>query len=177
MLELMSHDKPTDVPGFTSPELTTRRAAMAALAVAGAALSPLGIPSLPARLAFPAAVDQAAAAGDASVTPAQKRSDSMIVTCFIRYQIDPFQLEDFRKYAQAWTSIIPRCGGRLVGYFLPHEGTDNIAYALISFASLAAYEAYRARLRADADARANFAYAQSKRFVLREERSFLEAVS
>jgi len=144
---------------------------MAGLAVAGAALSPLGIPSLTARLALPAK------AGDAAATPVQKRPDSMTVTCFIRYQIDPFQLEDFRKYAQAWTSIIPRCGGRLVGYFLPHEGTNDVAWGLISFDSLAAYETYRARLRADAEARANFAFAQSKRFVLREERSFLEAVS
>jgi hypothetical protein len=172
----MSHDKP-DVPGITSPELTTRRAAMAGLAVAGAALSPLGIPSLTARLALSAAAGEASAAGDASTTPVPKRSDSMTVTCFIRYQLDPFQLEDFRKYAQAWTTIIPRCGGRLVGYFLPHEGTNDVAWGLISFDSLAAYETYRARLRADADARANFAFAQSKRFVLREERSFLEAVS
>jgi hypothetical protein len=101
----------------------------------------------------------------------------MTVTCFIRYQIDPFQLADFRKYAQAWTTIIPRCGGRLVGYFLPHEGTNDVAWGLISFDSLAAYEAYRGRLRTDAEARANFAFAQNKRLVLREERSFLEGVS
>ena len=100
----------------------------------------------------------------------------MTVTCFIRYQIDPFQLADFRKYAQAWTTIIPRCGGRLIGYFLPLEGTNDVAWGLISCESLAAYEAYRARLRGDPEARANFAFAQSKRLVLREERTFLEAV-
>lgn len=100
----------------------------------------------------------------------------MTVTCFIRYQIDPFQLDAFRKYAENWGRIIPRCGGHLVGYFLPHEGTNDIAWGLIAFESLAAYEAYRARLRTDAEARENFAMAQAKRFVLREERTFVEAV-
>ena len=100
----------------------------------------------------------------------------MTLTCFIRYQIDPFQREAFQKYAETWSTIIPRCGGRLVGYFLPHEGTNDVAWALISFDSLAAYETYRARLKSDAEARANFAFALSKRLVLREERTFLEAV-
>ncbi len=100
----------------------------------------------------------------------------MPITCFIRYQIDPFQREAFRAYAQAWLAIIPRCGGRLLGYFLPHEGTNDIAWGLIGFESLAAYEAYRARLRTDPEGRANFAVAQEKRFVLREERTFLENV-
>jgi NIPSNAP len=112
-----------------------------------------------------------------SATLALKRKpSSMTLTCFIRYQIDPFQREAFQKYAQTWSTIIPRCGGRLVGYFLPHEGTNDVAWGLISFDSLAAYETYRARLKSDAEARANFAFAQSKRLVLREERTFLEAV-
>ena len=101
----------------------------------------------------------------------------MSITCFIRYQIDPFQREAFRAYAQAWLEIIPRCGGNLLGYFLPHEGTNDIAWGLIGFESLAAYEAYRARLRADVEGRANFALAQEKRLVLREERTFLENVA
>jgi hypothetical protein len=100
----------------------------------------------------------------------------MRITCFIRYEIDPFQREAFREYAQAWGRIIPRCGGHLVGYFLPHEGTNFVGWGLIAFDSLAAYEAYRARLRTDPEARANFEAAQSKRFVLREERTFLEVV-
>ncbi|APV50907.1 NIPSNAP family protein [Betaproteobacteria bacterium GR16-43] len=100
----------------------------------------------------------------------------MALTVFIRYQIDPFQREAFREYAQGWLRIIPRCGGDLLGYFLPHEGTNDIAWGLIGFESLAAYEAYRARLKADAEGRANFALAQSKRFILREERTFLENV-
>lgn len=100
----------------------------------------------------------------------------MTITCIIRYQIDPFQRDEFRAYAQAWGHIIPRCGGDLIGYFLPHEGTNDVAWALISFENLAAYEAYRARLKSDPDGRANFERAQTKRFILREERSFVEKV-
>ena len=100
-----------------------------------------------------------------------------MLTCFIRYQLDPFQREAFQIYAENWGRIIPRCGGHLLGYFLPHEGTNDIAWGLIGFDSLAAYERYRARLRDDAEGRANFAFAQDKRFILREERSFVRAVA
>jgi hypothetical protein len=99
-----------------------------------------------------------------------------MITCFIRYQIDPFQRDAFAEYAQNWVRIIPRCGGDLIGYFLPHEGSNDIGWGLIAFADLAAYEAYRARIRADPDGRANFAFAQARRFILREERSFPEIV-
>ena len=99
-----------------------------------------------------------------------------MVTCFIRYQIDPFQLEVFRKYAENWGRIIPRCGGHLVGYFLPHEGTNDVAWGLIAFDSLAAYETYRRRLKSDPEAMENFAMAQTKRIILREERSFVQVV-
>jgi hypothetical protein len=98
------------------------------------------------------------------------------IVCFIRYQIDPFQLDAFRTYASTWGRIIPRCGGHLIGYFVPHEGTNDIAWGLVAFDNLAAYESYRGRLRSDAEARENFAMAQSKRFVLREERTFLESL-
>jgi hypothetical protein len=98
------------------------------------------------------------------------------ITCFIRYQIDPFQRDAFKTYAENWGRIIPRCGGHLVGYFLPSEGTNDVGWGLIAFDSLAAYEAYRARLRTDQEARANFELAQSKRFILREERTFVEIV-
>ena len=101
---------------------------------------------------------------------------AMNVTCFIRYQIDPVQREEFQKYAENWGRIIPRCGGRLVGYFLPSEGTNDIAWGLIAFDSLASYETYRKRLKADPEARENFAFARDKRLILREERTFLEAV-
>ena len=100
----------------------------------------------------------------------------MKVTCFIRYQIDPFQLEQFRRYAENWGRIIPRCGGDLLGYFLPHEGTNDEAWGLIGFDSLAAYEAYRTRLKGDDEARANFEMAREHRFILREWRTFTEAV-
>jgi hypothetical protein len=100
----------------------------------------------------------------------------MTIACFIRYEIDPFQRAAFQEYAQHWGRIIPRCGGHLVGYFLPHEGTNNVACGVIAFESLAAYEAYRARLKTDEQGRANFAFAQTKRLILREERSFLEVV-
>jgi len=100
----------------------------------------------------------------------------MTITCFIRYRIDPFQRDAFAAYAAAWADIIPRCGGHLVGYFLPHEGTNDIAWGLIAFDSLAAYEAYRARLKADPAGRANFAAARAGRFILSEERSFLETI-
>ncbi len=100
----------------------------------------------------------------------------MKITCFIRYQIDPFQREAFKQYAENWGRIIPRCGGQLVGYFLPHEGTNDVGWGLISFESLASYETYRARLRADKEAVENFTMAQNKRFILREERTFVEVV-
>ncbi len=99
-----------------------------------------------------------------------------MITCFIRYQIDPFQRDAFRHYAEQWAEIIPRCGGHLVGYFLPHEGTNDIAWGLIAFDSLAAYEAYRTRIKRDREGRENFALAQAKRFILREERTFLDVV-
>ena len=109
-------------------------------------------------------------------TPTATVRSQMSITCFIRYQIDPFQRDAFAKYADGWSKVIPRCGGDLLGYFLPKEGTNDVAFALISFASLAAYEEYRKRLLLDPDGRANFEFAQAKRFVLREERTFLEGV-
>lgn len=98
----------------------------------------------------------------------------MTLTVFIRYEIDPFKRELFKTYAQAWGQIIPRCGGHLVGYFLPHEGNNFEAWGLIAFASLAEYEAYRARLKADPQARDNFALAQREQFIRRESRTFTE---
>jgi NIPSNAP protein len=98
------------------------------------------------------------------------------IVVFIRYQIDPFQREAFEQYARNWGRIIPRCGGDLVGYFVPHEGTNDIAWGLVAFDSLASYEAYRATIKADPEARANFEQAEAKRFILREERAFVRGV-
>jgi NIPSNAP protein len=114
-------------------------------------------------------------AGDASAGRPTKGLP-MTILCIIRYQIDPFQRDAFKKYAENWGRIIPRCGGHLVGYFLPHEGTNDIAWGLIAFESLSAYEAYRTRLKSDREGRENFATSQTKRFILREERSFVETV-
>ena len=100
----------------------------------------------------------------------------MAITVFIRYRLDPFKRAMFEAYARRWLTIIPKCGGDLLGYWMPHEGTNNIAQALISFDSLAAYEAYRARLRADEAAVANFRFAEEKKFILSEERTFLRQV-
>jgi NIPSNAP len=100
----------------------------------------------------------------------------MTVTVFIRYQIDPFQRDAFEIYATRWGEIIPRLGGALVGYWMPHEGTNDIVFGLISFASLADYESYRTRLKADPAALANFREAQAQRYILREERTFLRSV-
>lgn len=101
----------------------------------------------------------------------------MSITCCIRYVLDPFQRDAFEAYARRWLTIIPRCGGDLLGYFLPHEGTNNIALAMIGFPSLAAYEDYRARLKADPEGAANFRFAQDHRFILSEERTFLRPVA
>jgi hypothetical protein len=95
------------------------------------------------------------------------------IVCCIRYVLDPFQLPAFEAYARRWLEIIPACGGELIGYFMPHEGTNTIALALIGFDSLAAYEAYRSRLKADDAGAANFRMAQEQRFILSEERTFL----
>jgi len=100
----------------------------------------------------------------------------MAVTCCIRYVLDPYKRDAFEAYARNWLTIIPKNGGELLGYFMPHEGTDNIALALITFESLAAYEAYRARLKADEAGAANFRMAQTERFILSEERTFLRPV-
>jgi hypothetical protein len=100
-----------------------------------------------------------------------------MLTCCIRYEIDPFKREQFAQYARAWGQAIPRCGADLIGYFAPHEGSLTTAYALYNIESLAAYEAYRARLAADPLGKENFAFAQAERFILREDRIFLKLAS
>jgi hypothetical protein len=110
------------------------------------------------------------------LTTTRTSNKDMIVTCFIRYEIDPHQREAFKEYAENWGRIIPRCGGHLVGYFLPYEGTNDVAWGLIAFDSLASYEAYRKKLKADPEAPKNFETAEAKRVILREERTFVEVV-
>ena len=101
----------------------------------------------------------------------------MPITVFIRYQVDPYQHAAFEAYARRWLAIIPACGGTVDGYWMPHEGTNNIAFGLVSFESLAAYEAYRARIKDDRDGAANFRTAAEQRFIIAEERTFLRRVT
>ena len=100
-----------------------------------------------------------------------------MITCFIRYEIDPFRADAFAQYARTWGQAIPRCGADLVGYFGPHEGSATTAYGIYHVADLAAYEVYRARLRDDPQGRENYAFARRERFILKEERCFLQRVS
>lgn len=99
---------------------------------------------------------------------------SPLLTCYIHYTLDPHAVDDFRTYATTWPPIIERCGGRLTGYYLPKEGANNVAIALIDFDTLADYEAYRARLAADPEAQENVAFARRTRCILVESRSFLQ---
>ena len=100
-----------------------------------------------------------------------------MITCFIRYEIDPFKKEAFQRYAQTWGQAIPRCGADLIGYFAPHEGSSTLAYGVYNIADLAAYEVYRARLAADPLGQENYAFAQRERFIRREDRIFLKLAS
>jgi hypothetical protein len=100
-----------------------------------------------------------------------------MITCFIRYEIDPFKTAAFEEYARNWGQAIPRCGADLVGYFAPHEGSSTTAYAVYNIDSLAAYEAYRARLKDDPAGRANFDFARKEKFIRREDRLFLRLAS
>ena len=72
-----------------------------------------------------------------------------MITCFIRYEIDPFKVDAFNEYARNWGQAIPRCGADLIGYYAPHEGSATTAYGVYNIGSLAEYEAYRARLKND----------------------------
>ena len=100
-----------------------------------------------------------------------------MLTCFIRYHIDPAKKAAFAEYARNWGQAIPRCGADLIGYFAPHEGSSTLAYGVYNIPSLADYEAYRARLAADPIGKANYEFAQREKFLLREDRTFLKLVS
>ncbi len=100
-----------------------------------------------------------------------------MLTCIIRYHIDPTKKEQFAQYAQNWGTAIPRAGGDLIGYYAPHEGSTTLAYGIYNVPSLAEYEAYRARLANDPLGRENYEFAQKEKFLLREDRTFLKLVS
>ena len=107
----------------------------------------------------------------------QQKAMIVKITCFIQYKVSPHKLDQFEKYATAWGDIIPACGGELIGYFLPHEGSNNEAYGLISFNSLADYEKYRAILKQDETGKNNFNFAQKEQFIVEEKRTFLKVVT
>ncbi|MGC3936896.1 NIPSNAP family protein [Roseobacter sp. EG26] len=100
-----------------------------------------------------------------------------MLTCIIRYQIDPTQKENFAQYARNWGQAIPRCGADLIGYFAPHEGSSTLAYGIYNIPNLAAYETYRQKLASDPMGRENYAFAQAQKFLLREDRTFLKLAS
>lgn len=100
-----------------------------------------------------------------------------MLTCIIKYQIDPTQRDNFTRYARNWGQAIPRCGADLVGYYAPHEGSSTLAYGIYNIPNLAAYEAYRARLAIDPLGQENYAFAQAQKFILREDRTFLRLAS
>ena len=101
----------------------------------------------------------------------------MPVTCFIRYEIDPFKRDEFVQYARNWGQAIPRCGAELIGYYAPHEGSATTAYGVYNVENLAGYEAYRARLAADTLGRENYEFARRERFILKEDRIFVKLAS
>lgn len=100
-----------------------------------------------------------------------------MITCFIRYHIDPAKKPQFEQYARNWGEAIPRCGADLIGYFAPHEGSSTLAYGVYNIESLAAYEQYRQRLADDRLGRENYEFAQREKFLLREDRVFLKIAS
>ena len=100
-----------------------------------------------------------------------------MLTCIIRYDIDPTKHAQFETYAKNWGQAIPRCGADLVGYYAPREGSTSLAYGIYHIESLSAYEAYRARLAADPLGKENYAFAQSEGFIRREDRTWLTCVS
>ena len=136
----------------------------------------LALGAVLAGASFATWIPETAAARPPAPENRQPRSFAMKIVCIIRYEIDPYQREAFKAYAENWGKVIPRCGGDLIGYFLPWQGTNYVGWGLIAFDSLASYETYQARLREDADGRTNFAFAQEKRFILKEERNFVEVV-
>ena len=100
-----------------------------------------------------------------------------MITCFIRYELDPNKIGAFEEYARNWGQAIPRCGADLIGYFAPHEGSATTAYAAYTIENLAAYERYRARLREDPLGKENYAFAKQEQFIRKEDRIFLRLVS
>ncbi len=99
-----------------------------------------------------------------------------MITCHVRYIIDPYKMTEFEHYVRLWMPLIARLGGLHHGSFLPSEGANNVAYALFSFPSLSAYEAYRNKAFQDPDCQAAFKYAEQTRCIVSYERNFLRPI-
>ncbi|MCX5877289.1 MAG: NIPSNAP family protein [Deltaproteobacteria bacterium] len=99
-----------------------------------------------------------------------------MVTCYLRYIIEPSKLAKFEHYGKLWIPLVEKFGGKHHGYFLPSEGANNIALALFTFPSLAAYEQYRIKSFTDAECLAAFKYAEETQCILSYERSFFRPV-
>ena len=99
-----------------------------------------------------------------------------MITCYLRYVVDPYKLDDFEEYAKMWIPLVNKFGGQHHGYFLPHEGANNIAVALFSFPSLGAYEEYRNKMKLDPDCQIAFELADRTRCIISFERSFMRPI-
>lgn len=99
-----------------------------------------------------------------------------MITCHIKYVIDPFQLDTFERYGKKWIELVNRFGGQHHGYFMPSEGANNIAYALFSFDSLAAYEKYRMLIQTDEECQETFKLVNDTKCILSYERTFVRPV-
>ena len=99
-----------------------------------------------------------------------------MVTCFIKYVIDPCKLSEFETYAQLWIPLVNKFGGQHNGYFLPSEGANNIALALFTFPSLGEYEKYRNDSFKDPECIAAFKYAEDTKCIISYKRSFFRPV-
>ena len=99
-----------------------------------------------------------------------------MITCHVTYKLDPAKVADFEVYAKAWIPLVQRFGGTHHGYFLPHEGPNDLAFAAFSFPSLAAYEIYRTDSATDPDCKAAYDFAIRTNCILRYDRHFLRPV-
>jgi GNAT superfamily N-acetyltransferase len=99
-----------------------------------------------------------------------------MVTCYLRYVIDPSKLREFERYGKIWIPLVEKFGGQHHGYFLPSEGANNVALAMFTFPSLATYEEYRTKSLQDADCQAAIKYAEDTGCIVSYERSFFRPV-
>ena len=98
------------------------------------------------------------------------------VTIYLRYVLDTRKIKEFEHYGKLWIPLVEKFGGKHHGYFMPSEGANNIALALFTFDSLAAYEVYREQSMQDADCLAAFQYARDTGCIVSLERSFFRPV-